>query len=115
MVALLYIPIVLSLAVLGAHFLRYGNDFGVAAVLILIGVLFIRRAWAARLIQAALVLGAIEWVHTLVQLAKIRAMQGAPATRMIVILGSVAVVTLCSVLLFETRRLRKIYRSRPEA
>lgn len=109
MTLLLYVPIVLSLTVLGAHFLRYGNDIGVAASLVIIGLLLIRKAWVARLVQVALVLGAIEWLRTLFFLAQMRAAMGQPATRMTIILGAVAVVTFCSALLFQSTRLKKIY------
>ena len=109
MTFLFYVPIVLSLAVLGAHFLRYGSDIGVAASLILIGLLFVRKAWVARLVQIALVLGAIEWLRTLFLLAQMRAAMGQPATRMTIILGAVAVVTFCSAFLFQSTRLKKIY------
>ena len=59
---LLYIPIVLSFVVLGAHFLRYGSDLGVVGAALLMGLLFVRQPWVARLMQVALVLGAIMWV-----------------------------------------------------
>lgn len=107
--ALLFIPIVLSLVVLGAHFMRDGLMIGVAAAFFLIGLLFIRRAWVARVVQMALVVGAFEWVLTLYVLADIRLSQGESATRMIVILASVAVITLASAFLFQTRPLRKFY------
>lgn len=99
----------LSLAVLGAHYLRYGNVFGVTASLILIGLLFMRTAWAARVIQAALVLGAIEWAHTLYELMQIRMANGAPTARMATIIGVVIVVTLASALLFQTKTMKRLY------
>ena len=34
---LLYIPIVLSFVILGAHFLRYGSDLGVVGAALLMG------------------------------------------------------------------------------
>ena len=108
-VCALYIPIVLSLVVLGAHFLRDGLGIGLTICVLLIGLLFVRRVWAARLVQLALVLGAFEWVLTLYTLAQVRAAQGMPATRMVIILGAVALVTLVSALLFQTRALRNIY------
>jgi len=110
MTALLYIPIVLSLVALGAHFLRYGNDLGVTAAVVLIGLLFLRRAWVARLVQVALVLGTIEWLWTMYTLVQMRAVQGAPATRMVLILGAVALVAFGSALLFQTKRLKRAYR-----
>ncbi|MBT8091351.1 MAG: hypothetical protein KJO01_14185 [Gammaproteobacteria bacterium] len=109
MTALLYIPVVLSLVVLGAHFLRYGNELGVIAAVVMIGLLFLRRAWVARLVQAALVLGAIEWLWTMYTLVQVRAAQGAPATRMVLILTVVALVAFASALLFQTKRLKRVY------
>jgi hypothetical protein len=106
---LLYVPIVLSLVVLGAHFLRYGSSVGVFAALLLIGLLFVRQPWVARFVQVMLVLGALEWLRTLYELAHIRALHGQPYGRMIVILGFVAAVTLCAALLFQSPALKRIY------
>ena len=107
--ALLYIPIVLSLIVLGAHFLRYGNFVAVFAALLLIGLLFVRRLWVARLVQVVLMLGTLEWLRTMHELAQMRALQGQPYGRMLVILGVVAAITLCSALLFQSSALKEIY------
>jgi len=107
---LLHVPIVLSLAVLGAHFLRYGHDIGVIGSLVLIALLFLRQPWVARLVQVALVLGALEWARTLYYLAQVRAAMGEPVTRMAVILGCVASVTLVSALLFQSKTLREVYK-----
>ena len=108
--ALLLTPVVLSLLVLGAHFLRGGEIPLVVASLAVLVLLGIRKPWAARLAQVALVLGALEWVITLVRLANIRAQMGMPGTRMAIILGVVAAITLGSALLFQTRRLSRFYR-----
>lgn len=107
---LLHIPIVLSLVVLGAHFMRYGYVIGVIGSVALIAILFLRQPWVARLVQVALVLGTLEWLRTLYSLVQVRAAMGEPATRMAVILGSVALVTLVSALLFQTRALQAVYR-----
>ncbi len=107
---LIYVPVVLSLAILGAHFMRYGNSIGVFGSLVLIALLIVRRPWVARLMQVVLILGALEWVRTLYELAQVRAAHGQPFTRMIVILGVVVVVTFCSALLFQLPVLKKIYR-----
>ena len=103
---LLYIPIVLSLVVLGAHFMRFGSQLGVAGL----ALLFLRRPWVARLAQVALVLGTIEWVHTLYEMVQLRVAFGQPYTRLVVILGTVAAITLCSALLFQAKELKRIYR-----
>jgi hypothetical protein len=113
MKAVFLLLIVLSLAILGAHYLRYGNVFGVAVSLALIGLLFVRSAWAARVIQVALVLGAAEWAHTLYELMQIRLAQGAPAARLAAIIGSVIVITLASALLFQTGTMKWMYGLQP--
>jgi hypothetical protein len=106
---LLLLPVVLSLAVLGAHFLRYGSSIGVLAALLLIALLFLRRPWVARVMQGVLVLGTLEWLRTMYELGHMRALQGQPYGRMLVILGIVAVVTLCSALLFQSKTLKTMY------
>ena len=105
-----YIPVVLSLVILGAHFMRYGNSMGVVGALALIALLVVRRPWVARLMQVVLILGALEWLRTRYELAQVRAALGQPFTRMTIILGVVAAVTFCSALLFQSPALKKIYR-----
>jgi len=113
MKALFPAVVALSLVLLGAHYLRYGNVFGLALSLALSGLIFVRAAWAARVIQAALVLGAIEWAHTLYELMQIRMAQGAPTARMAAIMGTVIVVTLASALVFQTQTMKRMYGLEP--
>lgn len=107
---LLFVPIVISLVVLGAHFLRDATWVGVFACLLLIGLLFVRRPWVVRVMQVALALGALEWLRTMYVLAHIRALHGQPYGRMLAILGLVAAVTLISALLLESATLKRVYR-----
>ena len=116
MVALLLVPVVVSLLMLGAHFLRAGNTVVVALAIVLMGLLAVRRRWSARLVQAALVLGAIEWIRTLLTLAAARSANGEPMLRMVLILGGVTLVTVLSALIFRSGRLRQWFDpKRPEA
>ncbi|MCP4200712.1 MAG: hypothetical protein GY769_02105 [bacterium] len=108
-----FIPIVLSLLVLGAHFLRGGSLLTVIGMFGLLGLLAVRRAWVARLVQVVLILGALEWFRTLVVLALRRSGQGEPFLRMALILGTVAAITLASALLFESSALKRLYRGGP--
>jgi len=105
----LYVPVVLSLVVLGAHFMRYGDTILVATAVVLIALLFVRQPWVARLVQIVLVLGALEWLRTLYGLVQMRAALGEPYGRMLIILGSVAVITACAALVFQTKALKGIY------
>ena len=104
------IPALLSALLLGAHFSRMGSTPLVILALLFPAVLFFRRAWAARLVQLALICGAIEWVRTLLFFVVERNAQGQPWTRLAIILGFVAVFTGSSALPFSfSRPLRRRY------
>ena len=105
MTFLLHLPAALSLLLLAAHFLRVDAMALVAGCIALCGLLLVARPWAARLLQAALVLGALEWLRTLTVLAMQRQHAGLPWLRMAAILGAVAALALCAAWLFQTPRL----------
>lgn len=107
-------PVILSLLVLGAHFLRDGQALVVGACIGLILLLVWRNRWVPRVIQAVLLLGAIEWLWTLYVFATIRAAHGQPWTRLAVILCIVALFTAASALVFRNRQLRKYYNPAPD-
>ncbi len=104
------LPVVLSCLLLGAHFLRAGMLPLVVVCLALPGLLLLRQPWVARLVQAVLVLGALEWLRTLVVLVAQRSAAGQPWDRLAIILGVVTTVTAASALVFCCRSLRDRYR-----
>lgn len=104
---LLLLPPALSLLVLAAHFLRGGDVLPMLLCVGLFGLLFVRRPWATRTLQIALVLGAVEWIRTGVDLMAERQAGGRPFERMATILEVVAWVTFLSALLFELPPLRR--------
>ena len=109
MTAMVLLP-VLSLLVLAAHFFRAGEYAVVALCAGLVALVFVRRAWAARALQAALFLGTAEWLRTTTRFIQLRRGLGQPWTRLALILGAVALVTVVSAFVFETPRLRARYR-----
>jgi hypothetical protein len=109
MTALFLFPVVLSLLVLGAHFLRSGNLIIVALVFVVLGLLVVRRPWSARAVQIVLVIGGLEWLRTLIRLVSTRLELGEPFLRLAIILGGVVAVTLLSALVFQSGTLRRFY------
>ncbi len=105
-------PVFLSVLLLGAHWFRAGQSVLVLLALIVPLVLFVRRPWAVRIVQIELIVGAIEWIRTTVILAMARESLGQPWSRLVVILGSVTLLTLLSVFVFEADSLRKRYNTR---
>jgi len=104
------LPVLLALLLLAAHFLRAELLPLVALSLALGALTLVRRPWAARILQAALVLGAMEWVRTLAGYASARAGAGEPVVRLVAILGSVAAGTGLAALLFRRARMRSWFR-----
>jgi hypothetical protein len=106
MTALQIAPSAVALLLLAAHFLRSWNYPATIAVALVIVLVFVRRPWAARTIQATLALGTLEWVRAGAVLVHLRSEMGAPYLRLVLILGGVALFTLGAALLLQARRAR---------
>jgi hypothetical protein len=104
------LPVFLSALLLAAHFWRAGMYPLVAVCLAFPFALLLPRRWAACLVQVALVLGALEWVRTVLNLIMIRQAAGQPWMRMAIILLSVAAFTAASGLVFRLGPLKERYR-----
>lgn len=104
------LPVILSLLLLAAHFFRDGMEIltGVCAALPLL--LFFRQRWVPPFFQVALILGAMEWLLTLYELAQVRIAMGQPWTRMVIILGAVTLFTALSALVFRNKLVRQRYK-----
>jgi prepilin signal peptidase PulO-like enzyme (type II secretory pathway) len=113
MIALRLAPAVLSLLVLAAHFYRGQAFFALAAALATLALVFVRKPWAPRIIQIALLLGAVEWIRTLYSLVQVRESMGQPYTRLALILGGVALFSALSCLAFQRRDVRSHYAGSP--
>jgi hypothetical protein len=105
----LLIPTLLSCLVLAAHFFR--NE---QLVLMLVScaapmLLLLRRTWATRLLQLLLLIGALEWLRTTLQIRAVRIEEGRDWQRMAIILCSVAAFTALSGLLLCLPPLRRHY------
>jgi hypothetical protein len=108
--ALRLLPVVLVLAILAAHFYRAQAWVPFGVTVGLLPILFVRAPWAARVLQAALVIGALEWVRTAAALVALRQSMGQPYTRLALILGAVALATAACALLFRWRPVRERFR-----
>ena len=103
------IGVVLSLLVLGAHFMRAGATIVVLAIVVLLVLLAVQRPWAARAVQVALLIGTAEWLRAIASLTRVRIMIGEPYVRMVVIMVIVAAVTFLSAAAFQFGSLGRMY------
>ncbi len=100
---------VLSFLLLAAHFYRAGQQLLALASVLIILLLWVKKSWVPYLMQAALVLGALEWLLSLVMLVQYRIEWGMPWQRLAMILGGVVLFTLLSALVFRARSLKSRY------
>ena len=90
------LPLSLSALLLAAHFYHAGSNILVTIALATPLLLLARRWWAVASVQIALFVAAAEWIRTALAIAAVRELMGAPAGRMLLILGCVAVFTALS-------------------
>jgi hypothetical protein len=95
-----------ALLLLAAHFYRAGLWPLAVVVVLASGLLRVPRRWAARTLQALLLLGAFEWLRTLAAFAAERIGAGQPYLRLTAILVGVALFTGGAALVFRGQRLR---------
>lgn len=103
------LPVIFSMLLLAAHFSRNQHDILAVLCIGLITLLFIKKSWIPRLFQILLILGALEWAGTTIQLVQVRMAQHMPWIRLIIILLSVALFTGLSALVFRMKALRQRY------
>ena len=103
-------PVVSCLLLLALHFFRNDNMLAMLLSILMISFVFIRRPWAARMLQICLLLGAAEWIRTTIFLAAAKNETGEPFLRLVIILGAVSLFTLLSSFVFQTERLKTYFR-----
>jgi ABC-type dipeptide/oligopeptide/nickel transport system permease component len=108
-IALLVLPS-LAAILLAAHFYRAGQLVLAALSVGALALLAVPRPWAARVLQVALLAGALEWLRTLALFASARMAMGQPYLRLALILVAVAAFTAVSAVVFQQSALRRRYR-----
>ena len=98
------LPVIFSFLALSAHFYRAGALPLAVIALLAIPLLLLKGRWVARFTQILLILGAVEWLHTLILFVSERKMLGLPWGRLVFILGGVALFTGASALVFVYNR-----------
>jgi hypothetical protein len=97
------LAVILSFLLLGAHFLREHLEFLAVIALLFPFLLFLKKAWIPRLFQITLLLGALEWIRSLYLYILLYQENGKSCTKLILIIGSVALFTALSALVFRSK------------
>ena len=101
---------VIAFLLLAAHFYRADNLLGLWISLLAIALVVVRRPWAARIMQVLLLLGALEWLRSAIELVQARTEAGQPYLRLALILCAVLLLTALSALVVQTRRLKAYFK-----
>lgn len=103
------IPVIISCLILAAHFFR-ADFLPLTIICFIVAFLpFYKASWMPRFMQWFLILGSLEWLRTLVVFVNERIDIGQPWMRLVIILGSVALFTLLSTLVFKNKSLKAKY------
>lgn len=103
------LPAIVSLLVLGAHFLRSGSIILFFLTVALTFGLFIREPFMARVTQVALILATIEWGRYAIVFVSARMEAGQPWQRLAIIIGVVGLVSFASIFVFRTQAIKSMY------
>lgn len=103
------LPPIISLLLLSAHFSRAEMPLLSLISLIIPFLLLIKKQWIVRVIQIILILGALEWIHSMFFYVHQRQEFNEPYLRLVVIIGVVALFTGLSALVFKNKKLKDLY------
>ena len=103
------ILLIIAAVGLAAHFLRNGELLLVTVCLLLPLLLFLKKRWSLIVLQLFAYLGTLVWVQTAVQIVQERVALGRPWARMVVILGTVALLTALAGLLLNSAVVKEKY------
>jgi hypothetical protein len=101
-----------AVLLLGAHFLRAGSVLLVALCLATPLLFLWRKGVSLILLQIAAYVAAATWLEAAFRLVELRQRIGQPWTLAAVILGAVALFTLASGLLLNSRSIKERYPTR---
>lgn len=113
--ALRTILVVLSSLLIGAHFLRHGNVVAVLLCLVAPFLLLLKKRWVLIVLQCFLYGAALLWLLYTRVLVHQRMLEHRPFRGVILILGSVALVTVLSGLLLNSRSMKDRYPNKTAA
>jgi len=100
---------IVAALLLGAHFLRAGN-LALVALCLAAPLLFAWRSrWSLIALQVLAYCATASWIAVAMQLVQMRQQLGQPWTVAVIILGSVALLTLLAGLLLNSRAIRLRY------
>jgi hypothetical protein len=103
----------LAALLLGAHFYRAGN-FLLVALCVAAPFLFLhRKRWSLILLQVLAYGAATTWLEATMQLIDVRRQIGQPWTAAAIILGAVALFTIVTGLLLNSRAIAHRYPASP--
>jgi hypothetical protein len=100
---------IVAALLLGAHFLRAGNLVMVGLCLVAPLLFLWRQRWSLILLQVLAYGAAATWIMAAIRLVELRQRLGQPWTVAVLILGTVALFTLLSGLLLNSRAIRERY------
>ena len=99
----------LSILLMAAHSLRFGEQGMTAALLLFTVLMWTRRDWLRHAAMAVLAFGLITWTQTLVTLLQFRLAMDLPWVRLSIIMGAVMGTSLLCIIGLTSQRTRALF------
>jgi hypothetical protein len=101
--------VIVSAALIGAHFFRAGSYALTVLCVALPLLLLYKNRWSLIVLQCAAYAASFVWLTAALELVQMRQQMGRPWTTAAIILGAVALLTLLAGLLLNSRSLHQRY------
>jgi polyferredoxin len=108
------LPVIFSYLIVAAHYSRGGNPHMTYAMLMFPLILLIRKKWVTYVSTLFLFFTGFVWFETTYKFVQIRQSMGMPYLRLMAILGTVAVMSMVSSLVFKVKSLQERYKNNEE-
>ncbi len=102
-------PVIFSMMLFAAHFLRFSGLPTATVSLLLLLTLFIRRPWVLRFWQVVMLFATLMWIDTTFNLVHQRVEMGTPWGRLAIIMGVVIAFTVFSGIWLENKKIKSFY------
>ena len=103
------IPVLISFALIAAHFSRADQPILLVISLAIPFILFIKKRIVVRIIQIVLIFAGAEWIRAMLSYIEVRKSVGDDWTRLAIILSVVAIYTAASGLFLQNKKILNSY------
>ncbi|APF18953.1 hypothetical protein Calab_3307 [Caldithrix abyssi DSM 13497] len=109
-----FLPMIFADLLFAAHVMRFQGLYPALAVVLLLGTLFIRRAWVPGLWQVLLLLAIGEWLRVTAMFIRFRLAMDLPYIRLLIIMGLVILFFVFVIFWWQNDKIQAYFKNKSE-